>query len=249
MMAILLCAGFATRMYPLTADTPKPLLEVGGKPVIEHLIGQIITFSGLDSIYIVTNDRFFANFITWGEKIQEAITGKGLSLHVYNNGATKPGDRLGAAGDLGFVLDNISRNKGALVSAGDNIFRFPLKPYWEKFRRGENSYVIALQTKDKERLGKTGVLELDPDDRVQAFHEKPQSPPTDFACPALYFLRPGSLDMVRDYLASPGAKDEIGYFISYLARHDVIYAFRTEGETIDIGTIEAYEMAKKQLSG
>lgn len=249
MIAILLCAGFATRMYPLTAVTPKPLLEVGGKPVIEHLIGQIITFSGLDSIYIVTNDRFFSNFIAWGEKIQEAITGKGISLHVYNDGATKPGDRLGAAGDLGFVLDNVSRNKGALVSAGDNIFRFPLKPYWEKFRRGKKSYVLALQTKDKEKLGKTGVLELDPDDRVQAFHEKPQSPPTYFACPALYFLRPSSLDIVQDYLASPGAKDEIGYFISYLVRHDVIYAFRTEGEAIDIGTIEAYEMAKKRLSG
>jgi glucose-1-phosphate thymidylyltransferase len=248
MIAILLCAGFATRMYPLTEESSKPLLEIGGKPVIEHLIGQIMDFNGLDSIYIVTNDRFFRHFVSWGEKIHETITEKGISLHIYNDGVQNPAQKLGAAGDLGFVEGTISRNDGALVAAGDNIFRFPLRPYWEKFARGEKSYVLALPMKEKQRLSKTGVLELDPDDRVEAFHEKPPDPPSNLACPALYFLKPGQLDLIHDYLSSPEAKDEIGYFISYLARQDAIYAFRAEGEAYDIGTIESYERAKKILS-
>lgn len=248
MTAILLCAGFATRMEPLTKDTPKALLEVGGKPVIDHLIGQILDLSHLDSIYIVTNDRFFKHFLDWGEHNQGVITERGISLHVYNDGVESPERRLGAAGDLGFVVSSLPENKGALVAAGDNIFRFPLKPYWEKFMRDDKSYVLALLTEDTERLRRTGVLELGQDDRVAAFHEKPENPPSSFACPAIYFLKPRSLDLVREYLSSADAKDEIGYFISYLAKHDAIYALRAEGEAIDIGTIESYERAKNILS-
>ncbi len=248
MTAILLCAGFAARMEPLTKDIPKALLEVGGKPAIDHLIGQILELSHLDSIYIVTNDRFFKQFLDWGEKSEGAITQRGISLHIYNDGVESPERRLGAAGDLGFIVSSLSENKGALVAAGDNIFRFPLKPYWEKFMRDDKSCVLALHTEDTEKLRRTGVLELDSDDRVHAFHEKPGNPPSNFACPALYFLKPRSLDMVNEYLSSPDARDEIGYFISYLAQNDVIHAFRVEGEVIDIGTIESYERAKKVLS-
>ncbi|MFI5323283.1 MAG: nucleotidyltransferase family protein [Thermodesulfobacteriota bacterium] len=248
MIAILLCAGFATRMYPLTKDLPKPLLEIGGRPVIEHLIGQILEFSGLDSIYIVTNDHFFRHFISWGEKIHETMNNKGVSLHIYNDGTESPEERLGAAGDLGFILDSISQNNGALVAAGDNIFRFPLKPYWEEFMRGDKSYVLALRKEDTEKLRRTGVLELGRDDRVTAFHEKPENPPSGFVCPAIYFLKPRSLDLAHEYLSSPDARDGIGYFISYLAKHDEIYAFRSKGEAIDIGTMESYERAKKMLS-
>ena len=249
MNAILLCAGFGTRMEPLTKDFPKALLDVGGRPVIDHLIGQILDFRGLDSIAIVTNDRFFGHFLQWGEENGGAVADRGISLNILNDGALEAEDRLGAAGDLGFAVSQISESKGTVVAAGDNVFRFRLGPYWDKFLSGDKSYVLALRTEDTQRLRKTGVLELDSNDRILAFHEKPETPPSNFACPALYFLKPRALNFIHEYLSSPDARDEIGYFISYLAKHDVIYAIRAEGEAIDIGTIESYERAKKILSG
>ncbi len=249
MNAILLCAGFATRMWPLTKDLPKALLDVGGKPVIDHLIAQILDFRGLDSIAIVTNDRFFGHFLEWGEKNGGEITERGISLNILNDGVELAEKRLGAAGDLGFAVSQIIEGDGTVVAAGDNIFRFPLGPCWEKFLSGDKSYVLALKTHDVKKLRKTGVLELDEEDRVLAFHEKPGNPPSNFACPALYFLKPGALNLIHEYLSSHGAQDEIGYFISYLAKHDAIYAFHAEGEAIDIGTVESYERAKRILSG
>ncbi|MEW6145171.1 MAG: nucleotidyltransferase family protein [Thermodesulfobacteriota bacterium] len=248
MNAILLCAGFATRMHPLTKELPKALLDIAGEPVIDHLIGQILGFRGLDSITVVTNDRFFGRFLAWGEEKNGEITERGISLYILNDGIRRAEDRLGAAGDLGYAVRHITWSKGTVVAAGDNIFRFPLEPFWEKFLSGDRSYVLALPTEERQRLRKTGVLEIDEDGRVLAFHEKPEDPPSDLACPALYFLKPEALDLIHAYLSSEGAKDEIGYFISYLALHDKVYAIRTEGEAIDIGTIESYERAKRILS-
>ena len=248
MNAILLCAGFATRMGTLTKDFPKALLDVGGKPVIDYIIGQIRDFSGLDTILIVTNDRFFKHFLAWAETRRDAITERGISLYIMNDGVGSAERRLGAAGDLGFAVNSLLRNDGSLVAAGDNIFRFPLKPFWDKFLSGDRSYVLALPTEDMQRLRRTGVLELDRDGRVTAFHEKPENPPSNFACPALYFLKPRALNLIHGYMSSPDARDEIGYFISYLAEHDVMYAFHAGGEAIDIGTVESYERAKRILS-
>ncbi len=247
MIAILLCAGFATRMHPLTENFPKPLLEIGGRTVLDHLIDRIIGFRDLRSIHVVTNNRFFPRFVAWAEKREAEITARGISLHLYNDGIDSARDRLGAVGDLGFVLDIVGKNEGALVAAGDNIFLFDLMPYWEKFLNSERSYIFAIHTEDTKKLTRTGVIELGPGRVVAVFHEKPEHPPSNLACPALYFLRPSALKLVSDYLSLPDARDEIGHFISYIAEHGIIHAFETEGEAVDIGTIESYERAKKTL--
>ncbi|MEQ9618128.1 MAG: nucleotidyltransferase family protein [Deltaproteobacteria bacterium] len=245
MIAILLCAGFATRMYPLTKNFPKPLLDVGGRPALDYLIDRIAGLRDLDSIYVVTNKRFFHDFLSWGEKKDAEITERGISLHVYNDGVENPEDRLGAVGDLGFLLDRIRDKTGALVAAGDNIFRFSLEPYWEKFLDDRRSYVFAVPTDDRERIKRTGVLEMGPDKRVSAFHEKPAKPPSNLACPAIYFLAPEALELTAGYLIRPDAGDEIGLFISYLVQREKVYAFYNPGEAVDIGTIESYQHAKE----
>lgn len=245
MTAILLCAGFATRMHPLTKNFPKPLLDIGGRPALDYLVDRIAGLRDLDSIYVVSNKRFFPDFLSWGEKKDGQITERGISLHILSDGVENPQQRLGAVGDLGFVLSRIHKKTGAIVAAGDNIFRFSLDPYWEKFLDDRRSYVFAVRTDDREKIKRTGVLEMDSDNRVTAFHEKPEKPPSNLSCPAIYFLTPEALDLAAEYLIRPDAGDEIGLFISYLVQREKVYAFNDPGEVVDIGTIESYQHAKE----
>ncbi|MGH7792271.1 MAG: sugar phosphate nucleotidyltransferase, partial [Thermodesulfobacteriota bacterium] len=186
MIAILLCAGFATRMYPLTKNFPKPLLPVAGRPALDYLVEQILELPGMESISLVTNARFLAHFIEWRNKWQREIKGRGISLTIYNDGTTDNDNRLGAVADLALVLNSIKVADGVLVAAGDNIFRFSLKPLWQKFLANDKNYVVAIPESDPNKLRRTGVIELGSDDRVLKFYEKPENPPSPWVCPALY---------------------------------------------------------------
>lgn len=248
MIVVLLCAGFATRMYPLTKDLPKPLLQVAGREVLDYLMEQIMGFPEIESIHVVTNARFFYRFAEWRDGWKGEAERRGIPLHLHNDGATDNDNRLGAVADLAFVLRSVGGDKGALVAAGDNIFRFSLKPIWERFLEGDKNYLIAVPETDPNRLRRTGVLKLGMDDRVVEFHEKPVEPPSSWACPAAYFLKPSALSRVHEYLASPDARDAPGYFISYLVTKEPVYAIRVRGRTMDIGTIESYEEANAILS-
>ena len=247
MIAILLCAGFATRMYPLTKNFPKALLPVAGRPALDYLLEQILELPGMKSISLVTNARFLQHFVEWGNKWQKEIKGRGIYLRVYNDGTTDNDNRLGAVADLALVLTSIKVTNRVLVAAGDNIFRFSLKPLWQKFLENDKNYVVAIPESDPERLRRTGVVELGSDDRVLNFHEKPENPPSPWVCPALYFLQPSALRLVDEYLGQPNAQDAPGNFISYLVTREPVYAIRVNSKAMDIGTIESYEEANALL--
>jgi len=248
MIAILLCAGFATRMYPLTKNLPKPLLQVAGRPALDYLMGQIMEFPEIESVHLVTNARFFNRFVEWKDKWQRETKQRGISLHLHNDGTTDNDNRLGAVADLAFVLHSIGADAGAIVAAGDNIFRFLLKPIWQRFLESDRNYLIAIPETDPNRLRRTGVLELGTDDRVLRFHEKPKDPPSSWVCPAIYFLQPSALHLVDEYLDHPDAQDAPGYFISYLVTKEPVYAIKVWGKAMDIGTIESYGEANAILS-
>lgn len=248
MIAIILCAGFGTRMYPLTKNKSKLLLKVGGKPIVEYLTDQIIEFDGLKEIHIITNDIFFGVYTKWLSTYGERIQAQGISISLYNDETRSNAQRLGAAGDLALVVNHIKHKCDAMVAAGDNIFRFSLKPIWKKFMESEFNYVLAIPEEDKNKLKQTGILEIDSKDyRVLNFYEKPKLPITNLTCPALYFLKHGSLMKVNKFIESDKAKDEIGLFIKYLVEEDSVFAFKVDGERLDIGTIQSYEYAKSIL--
>jgi glucose-1-phosphate thymidylyltransferase len=247
MIAILLCAGFATRMYPLTKNFAKPLLPVAGRPALDYLMEQILELPRMESIHLVTNARFFDHFVEWWEKWQREIKGRGISLNLYNDGTTDNDNRLGAVVDLAFVLHSIEVTTGALIAAGDNIFRFSLKPLWQKVLENDKNYVVAIPESDPNKLRRTGVIELGSDDRVLKFHEKPENPPSPWVCPALYFLQPSALPLVDEYLGQPNAQDAPGHFISYLVNREPVYAIKVNSKATDIGTIESYEEANAVL--
>lgn len=230
--AILLCAGYGTRMGALTADTPKPLLEVAGRPLLDPLLDQLENLPGLDAIHIVTNRRHAVAFSAWADGRRPSLR---AALHLYDDGSTSNDDRLGAIGDLDFVLRRLPEiPSGALVAAGDNILRFDLAHFWHRYLDTGHTRILALEEKDPDRLRRTGVLRLD-GDRVVELLEKPERPPSEWASPACYaFARP-ALEGVAAYLDNGGPRDEIGRYVGHLVERQDVRAFRLRGGRLHVG--------------
>jgi len=248
MIAILLCAGFATRMYPLTRNFPKPLLKVGGKPVLDYLMDQLLVLPQMESIHVVTNGLFYKNFLEWKSGWKKVSREYDIDIHLYNDGATVNENRLGAVKDLALTVKSLKTIAPAIVAAGDNVFRFSLKPVAQRFIKTGKNIVIALEEIDEVNKEQKGVLEVGPDNRVLRFYEEPIEASSHWACPPVYFLKPSALDYIEEYAARPDAGDSPGYFIEYLVGKEPVYAIKVNGSRLDIGTIESYEAARKILT-
>ena len=248
MNAIVLCAGFATRMAPLTEHFPKPLLPVADRPVIDYLMDQLAGLPKLSAITIVTNDRFFNHFVVrWRREWVQAGGPKVATVSIINDGATDNENRLGAVADLQLAIKQIGERSPLLVSAGDNIYRFQLKPLWDAFVGGDHHRIVAMPETDENRLKKTGVLELAADDRVLRLQEKPQQPASHWFCPPLYFFKESVAAALDDFLAASPNRDAPGHFIAYLCRKQPVYAFRLTASRLDIGSIDTYRQADRLL--
>ncbi len=247
MIAILLCAGFGTRMGPLTLDRPKPLLPIAGRPVLDYLLDQLVELTGLTTIHVAANGRFRTHFESWREQVAPSLRKQGIALELHDNGVTNEDERRGALGDLAFILNRIPQPVGALVAAGDNILRFSLQPIWNQFVYSGSNTVIALAESDTEKLRRSGVLVLDADDQVVGFHEKPVEPPSSWLCPPFYFLNPEALVEAATYGRQASRPDAMGHLIKHLVDKLPVYAVRTKGERIDIGDLNTYLEADKLI--
>ena len=242
-IAIILCAGYGTRMYPLTKDTPKSLLQVGNKMVLDYLMAEIMTLEECSDIYLVSNDKFYSHFMDWKDRNDEI----GKKIHVLNDGSKTNEDRLGAAGDLHFAFQNTDDFSDVIVVGGDNIFLFPLKPIWDEFITQNNHMIIALMDKDNDRLQKTGVLELNEKDQVIRLHEKPKNPPSHFFSPPLYFFKPSALKYLDQYCNSENVKDALGFYINFLCQKDLVFVKKVDRGRLDIGNTESYQKAHNMI--
>lgn len=247
MNAVILAAGFATRMYPLTRDFPKPLLEVAGRPVLDYLLDQIADCAGISAVHLVSNARFFDHFCRWRDDHLERTTYESLAIEVYNDGAGDNDERLGASGDLALALRMIGLPDKILVSGGDNIFRFALAPLWQKFLQGSEHRVVALVEDRVEKLQRTGVLEFGSDERLLRLHEKPEEPPSHWICPPLYFFQPSVWVELERFLQSSANHDAPGHFVDFLCRQSTVKGFQLEERRLDIGSIETYRQADEEL--
>jgi glucose-1-phosphate thymidylyltransferase len=248
MQAILLCAGFATRMHPLTENLPKPLLKVAGRPVIDYLVEQLVGLPHLRAIHIVSNARFYDHFAAWRDKRQKDSAGRSIDIHVYNDGATANDNRLGAVADLQLAVKKIRQAGKLLVSAGDNIYRFPLQPLMQRFMKSGRHYVVALPETNPAALQRTGVLELEQNGRVSRLHEKPAAPPSHWICPPLYFFQATALPQLDAFLQTVEKPDAPGHFLGYLCRLEPVYAFRLKSSRLDIGSIDTFQRADRFLT-
>ncbi len=237
MKVILLCAGYATRLYPLTKDKPKPLLEVGYKPIIDYLTDGIMEVEGVDGIFVVTNDKFYGGFSEWAE-------GKGVE--VVNDGTTANDNRLGAIGDILFVIEKYSVSDDILIIAGDNIFDLSLRDFISYAESKSPAGVIAAyDVKDIELAKKYGLLVVDIENRVIEFQEKPENPKTTLASLGLYFYPKHIIDMMKKYVDEGNNPDQPGNFVAWLYKREDVFAYVFDTAWFDIGDFKSLEEADR----
>lgn len=237
MKAILLCAGFGTRMYPLTKDLAKPLLSVAGKPIVEHLVDQLEASGNVDEILAVTNARFHSQFVAWS----------GGRVTVLNDGAASNDARLGAVRDLAWALERRRLREPVLVAAGDNLFKDTIAPFVADYYVRPRNLVIRYREPDPNKLRLTGVAEIDGEGRLVRLEEKPENPPSEWACPALYVLETDALDALEPFLDEHPNADAIGSFIAWLAPRVPVFTHEMRGSRLDVGEREGYARAETWL--
>ena len=246
MIALLLVAGYATRLYPLTINTPKPLLPVGPKAMIDYITDEIDTLPDITKIVLVTNHRFADQFENWASDRMAAQKkvdpdARITPIEVIDDGTTNNDNRLGAIGDIQFVIDKCKINEDMVIIAGDNLFTYKLRDMYDFFMEKQKDTLIAIHVDEIEQLRKLAVATLDEDGRVLELAEKPQEPKSTTAIYATYFYRKETLPLIRKYLDEGNTPDAPGNFPSWLYKRQDVYAFRAQGTCIDIGTPENYK--------
>ena len=245
MKALILAAGYATRLYPLTKEYPKPLLVVENRPIINYIIDKLNKIDGIDEIIIVTNDKFISYFKKWAKGIDIAKT-----ITLANDLTKNHSDKLGAIGDMDFVIDKEKINDDLLVVGGDNLFDSELDNFLRFVKRVGQSPVIGVyDIKDKTAAKKYGIVETDPRKVIVNFEEKPENPRSTLAAMCVYYFPKSTLGFIKDYLWSKHDKrDATGFYIDWLRRKTTVYAFRFGGRWYDIGDHHFYDQAKKKFA-
>lgn len=240
MKCILLAAGYATRLYPLTKNKPKSLLEVAGKTILQYIIDKLNLVTEIDEIYIVTNDVYFQIFSEWASKCK-----CNKKIETINNYTTNNENRLGAIGDLQFVLDLKNVNENILVMACDNLFDFDLRDFISFYMSVQCDCITTHELADFKDLKRTGVIEVNSDFSVKSFEEKPMHPKSSLAVPPFYIFKKETILLIKQYLSEGNNVDAPGNFIPWLIGRKPVFAYKFEGMRYDIGTHESYAEANE----
>lgn len=249
MVAILLCAGFGTRLYPITKKRPNALLDIAGKPVLDYQMEQLCGLEDLSEIHVVVNSRFASDFFPWWARWRKHCEQQGITVRLHNDGSLDEETRLGEVGDLAFASRLVDTTKGVIVSAGDNIYRFPIRPIVERFIQSDESLVLAFPETHYAVLQQHTVIEFDDEKRVTKVYDQDDDPPTQWICPNLYFLRPSALALVSEYLEHAGERDRLPQFLGYLVDKEPVRAVEMlhGNMRLHINTRYMYEKAKETL--
>jgi glucose-1-phosphate thymidylyltransferase len=256
MNAIILCAGYATRLYPLTLNKAKPLLEVAGKPIVEWVVDNLRPVPNLQTVFLVTNNKFASDFQNWAKGYQDrsasakatADRHREIKIKVINDGSTSDDDKLGAIGDINFVLTREElAGDDLLVIAGDNLFDEPLIGFVEA-AKGAVAMVAIHDTGDLEAMKKYGAVTVDADGVISHFKEKPEKPKSTLAAVALYYYSREVLPLFTTYVAAGNNPDQPGRFLQWLYTRKPVKTYQLKGRWLDIGSQGTLEKANEIFS-
>lgn len=242
MKCLILAAGYATRLYPLTENFPKPLLDVNGKTILDWLIDDIDTLGAVDEYVVISNHKFAHHFEEWAKSKKQKIT-------VVDDGTSTNETRLGAVCDIQFAIEKLSLDDDMLVIAGDNVLDFSLTRFIEYAQRKGTSSIMRYYEPETRKLVKSGVVTIDENDLVLDMAEKSPNPATNWCCPPFYFYSKADARLVKEGIASGCGTDAPGSYIAWLCKKSKVHAMEMPGKRYDIGNLESYEQVKKDYRG
>ena len=242
MKCLILAAGYATRLYPLTENFPKPLLEVKGKTILDWLIEDIDTMGIVQEYIVISNHKFVHHFYAWAEKKTQKIT-------VVDDGTISNETRLGAVNDIQFAMDTLNIREDVLIMAGDNLLDFSLTTFIRYALQKKTSCIMRYYEDSVLRLKKSGVVTLDEEDRVIAMAEKPAEPESHWCVPAFYYYTAADAARIPEGIACGCGTDAPGSFVAWLCRRSPVYAMKMPGNRYDIGNLEGYQRICEEYEG
>lgn len=242
MKCLILAAGYATRLYPLTENFPKPLLDVAGKTILDWLVDDIETIGQVDEYILISNHKFASHFEAWRATKPQNIT-------VLDDGTTSNENRLGAVCDIKFAIDALSLDDDVLIIAGDNILDFSLAEFVKYAISKGASAIMRYHEPRREQLIKAAVLTTDTSDLIISMEEKPGDPKAEWCAPPFYFYTREDMKLLNEAIASGCGTDAPGSFAAWLARKRSVYAMAMPGSRYDIGTLESYRSVSKSYQG
>jgi glucose-1-phosphate thymidylyltransferase len=239
MKCLILAAGYATRMYPLTENFPKPLLDVKGKAIVDHLIDDVEATGNIDEYIVISNHKFIDKFNAWQQNSH--LKDK---IKVIDDGSTDNENRLGAVKDILFALDKCNIDDDIIVLAGDNLLDFSLKCFVDYFNNAKSSCVMRYYEESIERLKKTGVATVDENGVIVKMVEKPAVPESNWAIPPFYIYKKDDIAKIAEGIEQGCPTDAPGSFIAWLCTQTNVSAMEMPGKRYDIGSIQGYEKIK-----
>ena len=242
MKCLILAAGYATRLYPLTENFPKPLLDVSGKTILDWLVDDIDTLGVIDEYVVISNHKFAHFFEEWAK-------GKAQRITVVDDGTSSNETRLGAVCDIKFAIDKLSLEDDMLVIAGDNVLDFSLCRFISYAKEKGASSVMRYYEANTERLKKCGVITIGGNDRILSMVEKPSAPQSNWCCPPFYYYTREDAKRVKDGITAGCGTDAPGSYIAWLSGVSEVYAMEMPGKRYDIGNLESYERVKNEYRG
>lgn len=242
MKCLILAAGYATRLYPLTENFPKPLLKVGEKTILDWLLEDIETCGLVDEYIVVSNHRFANHFQDWASQHT-------LPIVVVDDGTSTNETRLGAVKDIEFAMEALGIDDDVLVIAGDNVLDFSLTSFVRYATEKGTSCTMRYYETDEKRLRKSGVSEVGEQDRLLSLEEKPAKPKSHWCTPPFYFYKKEDIRRIHEAIADGCGTDAPGSLVAWMCSHSTLHSMKMPGNRYDIGNLESYENVQKTYKG
>lgn len=242
MKCLILAAGYATRLYPLTEKFPKPLLTVGNKTILDWLIDDIDTLGAVDEYVVISNHKFAHHFDAWA-------AGKSQRVTVVDDGTDSNETRLGAVRDIAFAIERLALDDDMLVIAGDNLLDFSLTKFIAYAKQKNTSCIMRYYEANEQKLLKCGVVTIDGTDKILRMTEKSPTPETHWCCPPFYYYTREDARLVQRGIDAGCGVDAPGSYIAWLCTQTPVHAMEMPGKRYDIGNLESYEKVQKEYHG
>lgn len=242
MKCLILAAGYATRLYPLTENFPKPLLTVGEKTILDWLIDDIDGAGLVDEYVVISNHKFAHHFEDWAKNKAQKIT-------VVDDGTSSNETRLGAVRDIQYAIDTLSIDDDMLVIAGDNVLDFSLTKFVSYAKDKNTSCIMRYFEASEKKLQKCGVVSIDANDLITDMEEKPECPKSNWCCPPFYYYTKEDAKLVKVGIESGCGVDAPGSYIAWLCKQTKVHAMEMPGKRYDIGNLESYAKVQEEYKG